>query len=189
MNTASSKTIESQVGQTPLIRLERLSELTGCELYGKAEFLNPGGSIKDRAALNIITTAEAAGQLRPGDTIVEGTAGNTGIGLTVIGRARGYRSVMVIPETQSVEKINRLRELGAEVVIVPDKPATDPLHFSQVARQLAESNGWFWANQFDNTANREAHYRGTGPEIWQQTKGRVSAFVAAVGSGGTLAGT
>jgi cysteine synthase len=181
--------VEHHVGRTPLIRLRRLSELTGCEILGKAEFMNPGGSVKDRAALGIITAAEAAGQLRPGGTIVEGTAGNTGIGLVVIGHAKGYRTVIVIPETQSQEKINLLRTLGAEVITVSEKPYSDPGNYNRVAQRLAEEKGWFWANQFDNTANRLAHYRTTGPEIWEQTQGEVTAFVASVGTGGTLAGT
>jgi len=181
--------IEQHVGHTPLIRLRRLSELTGCEILGKAEFMNPGGSVKDRAALGIITDAEEKGLLKPGATIVEGTAGNTGIGLTVIGHAKGYRTVIVIPETQSPEKITLLRTLGAEVITVPEKPYTDPGNYNHVAHRLAEEKGWFWANQFDNTANRLAHYKTTGPEIWEQTGGKVSAFVSAVGTGGTLAGT
>ena len=180
--------IDGYVGNTPLIRLRRLSELTGCEILGKAEFMNPGGSVKDRAAYGIITDAEKAGRLKPGATIVEGTAGNTGIGLTVIGRARGYRTVIVIPNNQSPEKMHLLRTLGAEVKAVPEKPYKDPENYNHIARRLAEDRGWFWANQFDNTANRDAHYRGTGPEIWKQTEGKVRAFVAAVGTGGTLAG-
>lgn len=181
--------VDGHVGNTPLIRLRRLSELTGCEILGKAEFMNPGGSVKDRAAYGIITDAEERGLLQPGGTIVEGTAGNTGIGLTVIGQARGYKSVIIIPETQAPEKITLLRTLGAEVHPVPAKPYSDPGNYNHIARRLAEENGWFWANQFDNTANREAHYRSTGPEIWQQTNGEVTGFVAAVGTGGTLAGT
>jgi cysteine synthase A len=180
--------IEKHVGHTPLIRLRRLSELTGCEILGKAEFMNPGGSVKDRAALGIITDAEAKGLLKPGDTIVEGTAGNTGIGLAVIGHAKGYRTAIVINETQSPEKITLLRTLGAEVITVKEKPYSDPGNYNRVAQRLAEEKGWFWANQFDNTANRLAHYRTTGPEIWEQTGGTVSAFVSAVGTGGTLAG-
>ncbi len=151
--------------------------------------MNPGGSVKDRAALGIITEAEASGRLRAGGTIVEGTAGNTGIGLTVIGNARGYHSVIVINETQSFEKIDLLRTLGAEVITVPEKPYRESGNYNRVAQRLAEEKGWFWANQFDNTANRLAHYRTTGPEIWQQTSGEVTAFVSAVGTGGTLAGT
>jgi cysteine synthase len=181
--------VEGHVGRTPLIRLRRLSEVTGCEVLGKAEFMNPGGSVKDRAALGIIADAESRGILRPGDTIVEGTAGNTGIGLTVIGNAKGYRTVIVIPETQSQEKITLLRTLGAEVLTVPEKPYSDPGNYNRVAQRLSEEKGWFWANQFDNTANRLAHYRTTGPEIWEQTAGEVTAFVSSVGTGGTLAGT
>jgi cysteine synthase A len=181
--------VDQHVGNTPLIRLRRLSEMTGCEILGKAEFMNPGGSVKDRAAYGIITIAEESGELKPGDTIVEGTAGNTGVGLTVVGHARGYRTVIVIPDTQSQEKIDLLRALGAEVITVPAKPYSDPENYNHVARRLAEQNGWFWANQFDNTANRSAHYWTTGPEIWEQTGGEVDAFVAAIGTGGTLAGT
>lgn len=177
------------VGNTPLIRLNRLSDLTGCEILGKAEFMNPGGSVKDRAALGIITRAENDGLLFPGGTIVEGTAGNTGIGLTIIGQARGYRTVIVIPETQSPEKISLLRALGAEVMPVPAKPYSDPRNYNHIARRLAVENGWFWADQFDNLANRQAHYDTTGPEILAQTHGSVNAFVSAVGTGGTLAGT
>ena len=180
--------VDGHVGNTPLIRLSRLSKLTGCEILGKAEFMNPGGSVKDRAAYGIITDAEKQRLLEPGGTIIEGTAGNTGIGLTMIGHARGYRTVIVIPETQSPEKISLLRTLGAKVIAVPEKPYRDPENYNHIARRLAEERGWFWANQFDNISNREAHYRSTGPEIWKQTKGQVSAFVAAVGTGGTLAG-
>jgi cysteine synthase A len=181
--------VEAHVGRTPLIRLRRLSELTGCEILGKAEFMNPGGSVKDRAALGMILDAEERGLLHPGATIVEGTAGNTGIGLTVVGHAKGYRTVIVIPETQSPEKISLLRTLGAEVITVPEKPYSDPGNYNRVAQRMAEERGWFWANQFDNTANRDAHYRTTGPESWEQTAGTVNAFVSAVGTGGTLAGT
>jgi cysteine synthase A len=181
--------VGNHVGHTPLIRLRRLSELTGCEILGKAEFMNPGGSVKDRAALGIITDAEAKGLLKPGATIVEGTAGNTGIGLAVIGHAKGYRTAIVINETQSPEKITLLRTLGAEVITVPEKPYSNPGNYNRVAQQLAEDKGWFWANQFDNTANRMAHYCMTGPEIWKQTNGEINAFVSAVGTGGTLAGT
>ena len=188
VRTKSYYGIEKHVGNTPLIRLRRLSELTGCEILGKAEFMNPGGSVKDRAALAIITDAEERGLLKPGDTIVEGTAGNTGIGLAVIGHAKGYRTAIVINETQSPEKITLLRTLGAEVITVKEKPYSDPGNYNRVAQRLAEEKGWFWANQFDNTANRLAHYRTTGPEIWEQTGGTVSAFVSAVGTGGTLAG-
>jgi cysteine synthase A len=177
------------IGNTPLIRLHRLSDLTGCEILGKAEFMNPGGSVKDRAALGIIEAAEASGELQPGATIIEGTAGNTGIGLTVVGQARGYKTVIVIPDNQSPAKIDLLRALGAEVIVVPEKPYKDPGNYNKVAQRLAEERGYFWANQFDNVANRQVHYRTTGPEIWEQTGGRVSAFVASVGTGGTLAGT
>ncbi|PYI79741.1 MAG: cysteine synthase A [Verrucomicrobia bacterium] len=177
------------VGETPLVRLRQVSELTGCEILAKAEFVNPGGSVKDRAAWRIIEGAEAAGRLKRGDTIIEGTAGNTGIGLTVIGLAKGYQTVIVIPETQSAEKIQLLQTLGARVITVPEKPYSDPANYNRQAQRLAAENGWFWANQFDNTDNRLAHYRTTGPEIWKQTSGEVTAFVASVGTGGTLAGT
>ena len=189
MTTQRYHGVDHHVGNTPLIRLRRLSELTGCEILGKAEFMNPGGSVKDRAALGIILDGESKGLLKPGSTIVEGTAGNTGIGLTIIGRAKGYPTVIVIPETQSQEKIDLLRTLGAEVLTVPEKPYSNPDNYIHVTRRLADEKGWFWANQFDNTANRLAHYRTTGPEIWEQTEGEVTAFVSAVGTGGTLAGT
>ena len=188
MSASHYQGVEGHVGKTPLIRLQRLSESTGCEILGKAEFMNPGGSVKDRAALGIITDAEKSGRLRRGDTIVEGTAGNTGIGLAVIGNAKGYRTVIVIPETQSQEKITLLRTLGAGVLTVPEKPYTDPGNYNHVAQRLSEEKGWFWANQFDNTANRLAHYRTTGPEIWEETAGEVTAFVSSIGTGGTLAG-
>src|SRR6267378_1742718 len=171
--TAKYSGIDGYVGNTPLIRLRRLSELTGCEILGKAEFMNPAGSVKDRAAYGIITDAEATGRLKPGATIVEGTAGNTGIGLAVIGGARGYRTVIVIPNNQSPEKMHLLRTLGAEVKAVAEKPYKDSENYNHIARRLAEERGWFWANQFDNTANREAHYRSTGPEIWKQTDGNL----------------
>ena len=189
MTTQRYHGVDHHVGNTPLIRLRRLSELTGCEILGKAEFMNPGGSVKDRAALGIILDGESKGLLKPGSTIVEGTAGNTGIGLTIIGRAKGYPTVIVIPETQSQEKIDLLRTLGAEVLTVPEKPYSNPDNYIHVTQRLADEKGWFWANQFDNTANRLAHYRTTGPEIWEQTEGEVTAFVSAVGTGGTLAGT
>jgi cysteine synthase A len=189
MSILSYQGVDEHVGNTPLIRLRRLSDLTGCEILGKAEFMNPGGSVKDRAAYGIITDAEQRGLLKPGATIIEGTAGNTGIGLALIGNARGYKTVIVIPDNQSPEKISLLRTFGAEVTVVPEKPYRDPANYNHIARRLAEEQDWFWANQFDNTANRQAHYRSTGPEIWQQTKGQVTAFVAAVGTGGTLAGT
>jgi cysteine synthase A len=180
--------IDQHIGRTPLIRLRRVSELTKCEILAKAEFMNPGGSVKDRTAYSIITEAEAAGKLKPGDTIVEGTAGNTGIGLTLVGLSRGYSTVIVIPETQSVEKIQLLRTLGAEVMTVPEKPHADPGNYNRKAEQMAQEHGWFWANQFDNLDNRIAHYKTTGPEIWEQTCGEVTAFVSVVGTGGTLAG-
>ncbi len=177
------------IGQTPLIRLPRLSEESGCEILGKAEFMNPGGSVKDRAALAIIQAAERSGALRPGGTVVEGTAGNTGIGLAHICNARGYRCVIVIPETQSGEKIDLLRTLGAEVHTVPAAPYRDPGNYQRVAGRMAdEMDNAIWANQFDNTANRHGHYATTGAEIWRQTGGQVDAFVAATGTGGTLAG-
>ena len=182
------------IGNTPLIRLARLSEQTGCEILGKAEFLNPGSSVKDRAAWYIVKDAVAKGTLRPGGTIVEGTAGNTGIGLALVGRARGYRTIIVIPDTQSQEKKDMLRLAGAELREVPAKPYRDPDNYVHISERLAkelgetEPNGVLWANQWDNLANRRAHYEGTGPEIWRQTDGKVDAFVSAVGTGGTLAG-
>ncbi|OWU72039.1 cysteine synthase [Roseovarius sp. 22II1-1F6A] len=182
------------VGNTPLIRLNRASDETGCEILGKAEFLNPGQSVKDRAALWIIRDAIARGDLRPGGTIVEGTAGNTGIGLALMGASMGFRTVIVIPETQSQEKKDMIRLAGAQLVEVPAKPYRDPNNYVRYSGRLAaalaetEPNGAIWANQFDNTANRQAHIDGTGPEIWAQTDGRVDGFVCAVGSGGTLAG-
>jgi len=177
------------VGNTPLIRLNALSEATGCEILGKAEFMNPGGSVKDRAALGILQEAEEQGLLQPGGTVVEGTAGNTGIGLTHLCNARGYRALIVIPETQSAEKIGLLRSLGAEVRTVPAVPYRDPNNYVRLSGRIAEETpGAVWANQFDNLANRRAHYRTTGPEIWQQTEGRVDAWVAATGTGGTYAG-
>lgn len=182
-------TIESAIGNTPLIRLQAASELTGCQILGKAEFMSPGGSVKDRAALCIIETAERAGSLLPGGTVVEGTAGNTGIGLAHICAARGYRCIIVIPETQSPEKLQLLRTLGAEVRPVPAAPYASDKNFQKVAGRLAASiPGAIWANQFDNTANRSAHYSGTGPEIWKQTSAEIDGFVCAVGTGGTLGG-
>jgi cysteine synthase A len=177
------------IGKTPLIRLNSLSEATGCEILGKAEFLNPGGSVKDRAAWSIIRDAEERGLLRLGGTVVEGTAGNTGIGLAHICNARGYRCLIVIPETQSQEKIDLLRLLGAEVKLVPAVPYRDPNNYVKVSARLAqEMDNAIWANQFDNLANRQAHYTTTGPEIWQQTDGKIHAWVAAIGTGGTFAG-
>jgi cysteine synthase A len=181
---------EGSVGNTPLIRLAKLSRETGCEILGKAEFLNPGGSVKDRAALFIIRDAERTGKLKPGGTVVEGTAGNTGIGLAHICAARGYKCVIVIPNNQSQEKMDLLRTLGAEVRPVPPKPYVDPDNYQKVAGRLAESlPNAIWAMQFDNVVNRQAHYETTGPEIWRDTNGKVDAFVSAVGTGGTLAGT
>jgi cysteine synthase A len=186
--------VAAAVGRTPLIKLRRASELTGCTILGKAEFMNPGQSVKDRAALFIIRDAVERGTLQPGGTVVEGTAGNTGIGLTVIGNALGFRTVIVIPETQSREKKDVLRLLGAELVEVPAAPYKNPnsyVHYSErLARALAESepNGAVWANQWDNTANRRAHIATTAEEIWADTGGRVDGFVSAVGSGGTLGG-
>jgi cysteine synthase A len=182
------------IGNTPLIRLERASAETGCEILGKAEFLNPGGSVKDRAALAIVEDAERRGVLRPGGVIVEGTAGNTGIGLALVGNARGYRTVIVIPETQSREKKDMLRLCGADLREVPAKPYKDPGNYVHVSHRLADElaestpEGALWANQFDNVANREGHRVTTGREIWEQTEGRVDAFICAVGTGGTLAG-
>lgn len=186
--------LASAIGNTPLIRLRRASEETGCEILGKAEFMNPGQSIKDRAALYIIRDAVARGELKPGGTIVEGTAGNTGIGLALVGASMGFRSVIVIPETQSQEKKDMLRLAGAELVEVPAQPYKNPNNYVRYSGRLAEElartepNGAIWANQFDNTANRQAHVETTGPEIWEQTGGRVDGFICAVGSGGTLAG-
>jgi cysteine synthase A len=177
------------VGNTPLIRLARLSAETGCELLAKAEFMNPGGSVKDRAAQYIIADAERRGQLKPGGTVIEGTAGNTGIGLAHICAARGYHCVIVIPQTQSPEKMDLLRMLGAEVRPVPAAPYRDPNNYQKIAGRLAaETRNAIWANQFDNLVNRQAHYETTGPEIWRQTGGRIDAFVCATGTGGTLAG-
>ncbi|MEO0549375.1 MAG: cysteine synthase A [Pseudomonadota bacterium] len=183
------------IGNTPLLRLNQLSEETGCEILGKAEFLNPGQSVKDRPALGMVRDAEAAGILRPGGTIVEGTAGNTGIGLAMVGAALGYRVVIVMPRTQSKEKKDAVRNLGAKLVEVDAVPYSNPNHYARYSGRLAEElnesepNGAIWANQFDNTANRKAHYETMGPEIWEQTDGKVDAFICAVGSGGTLAGT
>jgi cysteine synthase A len=176
------------IGNTPLILLRRASEATGCRILGKAEFMNPGGSVKDRAGLAIITDAEARGVLKPGGTIVEGTAGNTGIGITLVANARGYRSVIVMPETQSQEKIDFLRMIGADLRLVPAKPYKDPGNYVRYSERLALELGAVWANQFDNVANREGHRTTTGPEIWDQTGGAVDAFTCSCGSGGTLAG-
>lgn len=190
-----ARDLEHAVGKTPLIKLRGASALTGCEIYGKAEFLNPGQSVKDRAALFIIRDAIARGDLKPGGTIVEGTAGNTGIGLALVGASMGFKSVIVIPETQSEEKKQMLRLAGAELVQVPAAPYRNPNNFvrysERLAAQLARTTneGVIWANQFDNVANRQAHIETTGPEIWAQTDGKVNGFICAVGSGGTLAGT
>ena len=192
-NTGTQELLNA-IGNTPLIRLRGVSEATGCDIYGKAEFMNPGGSVKDRAALAIIEEAEESGDLRPGGMIVEGTAGNTGIGLTMVGNAKGYASVIVMPETQSQEKKDVLRVFGADLRLVPAKPYKDPGNYvrysERLAKELAETTpgGVIWANQFDNTANMRGHYRTTGPEIWQQTDGHIDGFTCAVGSGGTIAG-
>jgi cysteine synthase A len=182
------------VGNTPLIKLRRASEATGCTILGKAEFLNPGGSVKDRAALAIIKDAEERGLLKPGGVIVEGTAGNTGIGLALVGNARGYRTVIVMPETQSQEKKDMLLLCGADLRLVPAVPYANPMHYARYSGTLAqeiaatEPNGAIWANQFDNLANRRGHYETTGPEIWAQTEGKVDGFTCSVGTGGTLSG-
>jgi cysteine synthase A len=176
------------IGNTPLIRLRGPSQATGCNILGKAEFLNPGGSVKDRAGLYIILDAEKRGALKPGGVIVEGTAGNTGIGLALVGNARGYRTVIVIPDTQSEEKKAMLRLCGAELREVPAVPYKDPQNYVHVSERLAKEMGAFWANQWDNIANRDGHYRSTGPEIWEQTEGRIDGFTCAIGTGGTLAG-
>jgi cysteine synthase A len=182
------------IGNTPLIRLKRVSDVTGCEILGKAEFMNPGQSVKDRAALYMIRDAERKGTLKPGGTVVEGTAGNTGIGIAMVARALGYRTVIVIPNTQSQEKKDTLRQMGAELIEVPAVPYKDPNNYVKYSGRLAEElnakepNGAVWANQFDNVANRQAHIETTGPEIWHQTDGKVAGFVSAIGSGGTLAG-
>ncbi len=186
--------LPNAVGNTPLIRLRKASELTGCDIYGKAEFMNPGQSVKDRAALGIIKDAIKSGKLQPGGTIVEGTAGNTGIGLALVGASMGFKTVIVIPETQSQEKKDMIRLAGAQLVEVPAKPYKDPNNYVKYSARLAEKlaktepNGAVWANQFDNVANRDAHVISTAPEIWDQTDGKVDGFICAVGSGGTLAG-
>ena len=191
---AKHQDLISAIGNTPLIRLNRVSALTGCEIWGKAEFLNPGQSVKDRAALFIIHDAVQSGALKPGGTIVEGTAGNTGIDLTLVANSLGFKSVIVIPETQSQEKKDALRLYGAELIEVPAKPYRSPNNYIKISGRLAERlarelpEGAIWANQFDNVSNRRAHIETTGPEIWQQTNGRIDGFICAVGSGGTLAG-
>src|SRR5438552_6279863 len=180
--------LSDSIGDTPLIKLRRASERTGSTILGKAEFLNPGGSVKDRAGLYIILDAEKRGLLKPGGLIVEGTAGNTGIGLALVGNARGYRTLIVIPETQSQEKKDMLRLCGAELREVPAVPYKDQNNYVHVSERLAKELGAFWANQWDNTANRDGHYRSTGPEIWAQTEGKVDGFTCAIGTGGTLSG-
>ena len=191
----TNRNFSQLIGNTPLIRLNALSDMTGCEILGKAEFMNPGGSVKDRAAKAIIEDAEASGELKPGGVIVEGTAGNTGISLTLVGRSKGYRSVIVMPETQSQEKKDALRVCGADLRLVPAVPYRDPGNYVRYSERLAEElrqteqGGVIWANQFDNTANRMGHYSTTGPEFWEQTNGQIDGFICAVGSGGTLAGT
>ena len=190
----NSSGLADLIGNTPLVRLRQGSEQTGCEILGKAEFMNPGGSVKDRTALGIVRDAEARGALRPGGVIVEGTAGNTGIGLSLLANALGYRTTIVIPETQSPEKIEMLMLCGAELRLVPAVPASDPNHYVKISGRLAqeyaarETQGAVWANQFDNTANRAIHRDTTGREIWEQTGGRVDGFICSVGTGGTLAG-
>ncbi len=186
--------VPAAIGNTPLIKLRRASELTGCTILGKAEFMNPGQSVKDRAALAIVRDAVRRGTLRPGGVIVEGTAGNTGIGLALVGNAMGFRTVIVIPETQTQEKKDMLRLAGAELIEVPAVPYANPNNYVKVSGRLAERlaatepNGAIWANQFDNVANRQGHIETTGPEIWEQTGGRIDGFICAVGTGGTLAG-
>jgi cysteine synthase A len=185
----SSGTVSQVVGQTPLIKITSLSELTGCEIFAKAEFMNPGGSVKDRAAVGIILQAEKDGLLKPGYTIVEGTAGNTGIGFATVAAQRGYKCLIVMPNNQSAEKYTTLQALGVELVTVDPCPFANENHFYHTARRLAEQRPQsFWANQFENTANSDFHYKTTGAEIWEQTDGKVSAFLAAVGTGGTLSG-
>ena len=194
MNHKKFPTLTDQIGHTPLIRLNHLSDQTGCEILGKAEFMNPGGSVKDRAALGIVRDAEVKGLLRPGGTIVEGTAGNTGIGLTVVGNSLGYPTIIVMPDNQSQDKVDTLRAYGADVRLVPACPFKDPGHFVHQSRRIAEElnekdpGSALWANQFDNVANREFHEVTTGLEIWEQTNGEVDGFICAVGTGGTLAG-
>lgn len=181
-------TLDQIVGHTPLIKIQSLSKLTGCEILAKAEFLNPGGSIKDRAALGMIEAAEKSGILKSGDLIVEGTAGNTGIGLATLAAGRGYRCLIVMPSNQAQEKYDTLRALGVELVTVPPVPFADENHFYHTAKRMAQERGGFWVNQFENTANFQKHFETTGPEIWQQTQNKVKAFVCSVGTGGTIAG-
>ncbi|MEO1038087.1 MAG: cysteine synthase A [Pseudomonadota bacterium] len=194
MSHTPAQSVLDLIGNTPLLRLNKASDMTGCEILGKAEFLNPGGSVKDRAALGIVRDAEASGALHPGGVIVEGTAGNTGIGLAMVGRALGYRVVIVFPRTQSKEKRDAIQLMGAELIEVDAVPYKNPNHYARYSGALAEElnasepHGAIWANQFDNVANRKAHYETTGPEIWDQLDGKVDGFVAAVGSGGTIGG-
>ncbi len=194
MNELTNMRLTDRIGHTPLIRLNHLSDATGCEILGKAEFMNPGGSVKDRAALGIVRDAEAKGLLRPGGTIVEGTAGNTGIGLAVVGNSLGYPTIIVMPDNQSQDKVDTLRAYGADVRLVPACPFANPGHFVHQSRRIAEElnekdpGSALWANQFDNVANREFHEATTGQEIWEQTGGKVHGFICAVGTGGTLAG-
>ncbi len=194
MNKPKLDSLTDCIGNTPLMRLNYFSDQTGCEILGKAEFMNPGGSVKDRAALGIVRDAEKRGQLNPGGIVVEGTAGNTGIGLAVVGNSLGYETVIVMPDNQSKDKIDTLKSYGADVRLVPAVPLKDPNHFTHQSKRLAEKlnktsqNGAIWANQFNNTANRDFHAETTGPEIWEQTKASVDAFICSVGTGGTLAG-
>ena len=194
MNKQKLDSLTDCIGNTPLMRLNYVSDQTGCEILGKAEFMNPGGSVKDRAALGIVRDAEGRGQLKPGGIVVEGTAGNTGIGLAVVGNSLGYETVIVMPDNQSKDKIDTLKSYGADVRLVPAVPLKDPNHFTHQSERLAEElnetsqNGAIWANQFNNTANRDFHAETTGPEIWEQTRGSVDAFICSVGTGGTLAG-
>ncbi|RYE71507.1 MAG: pyridoxal-phosphate dependent enzyme, partial [Oxalobacteraceae bacterium] len=189
MTAATLNNTLDLIGNTPLVLLKGPSEAAGCEIWGKCEFMNPGASVKDRAALWIIRDAEARGELQPGGTIVEGTAGNTGIGIALVANALGYKTIIVMPDNQSREKMATLRALGAELVLVPPAPYKNPGHFVHTSRRLAEeTEGAVWANQFDNTANRKAHIESTAPEIWQQLDGRIDGFTCAAGTGGTLAG-
>lgn len=188
IETMEKKDFIASIGNTPLIYLKSLSALTGCEIYGKAEFMNPGGSVKDRAALGMIEDAERKGLIRPGSVIIEGTAGNTGIGLALIGNIKGYKVKLLVPSSQSQEKIDTLRGMGAEVIVVPPAPYPDPKNYRIIAARMAEEEGAYYINQFENEANYLAHYRTTGPEIWNQTEGTVDGFACAIGSGGTLAG-
>ena len=187
--TAIRANLAQAIGNTPLIRLNKVSDATGCEILGKAEFLNPGQSVKDRAALYMIRDAEARGELQPGGTVIEGTAGNTGIGIALVANALGYKTIIVMPDNQSKEKMDTLRALGAQLVLVPPTKYADPAHFQHVSRRMAEETpGAIWAGQFDNVANRRAHIDGTAPELWEQLGGRIDGFTCAAGTGGTIAG-